>query len=42
MENLLDLDNYKKAVDAVNKIEMTQTWEKVTDFHLNLVKEFVR
>jgi glycosyltransferase involved in cell wall biosynthesis len=42
MENLLDPDNYKKAVDAVNKIEMTQTWEKVTDFHLNLVKEFVR
>ncbi len=42
MEYLLDPDNYKMAVDKVNQIEMSQTWEKVTDFHLNLVKEFSR
>lgn len=42
MENLLDPNNYKSAVDKVNKIEMNQSWEKVTDFHLNLVKEFAR
>ncbi len=42
MSAILQPDNYKKAVQAVRDTEMNQTWEKVTDFHLNLIKETVR
>lgn len=42
MEYFFDSENYKKSVDIVNNIDMNQTWEKVTDFHLALVKEFMK
>lgn len=39
---LLDKENYKKAVDTVSGLDMSQTWDRVTDFHLSLVKEFLK
>lgn len=42
MKYLLEPLNYKQAVEKVNYIDMSQTWEKVTDFHLALVKEFAK
>lgn len=42
MEHLLNPQNYKKAVETVSKLDMNQTWEKVTDFHLSLVREFCK
>ncbi|HEY4480006.1 MAG TPA: glycosyltransferase family 4 protein [Candidatus Paceibacterota bacterium] len=42
MKYLLDPQNYKKAVETVSDLDMSQTWEKVTDFHLALVKEFTK
>jgi glycosyltransferase involved in cell wall biosynthesis len=40
IEYLFDTKNYKKAVDAVGNLDMNQTWEKVTNFHISLVREF--
>lgn len=34
-------ENYSKMVDAVNRLDMEQTWDKVTDFHLNLIKSYL-
>ncbi len=42
LEYLLDPINYRKAIDSINELDMSQTWEKVTDFHLSLVKEFAK
>jgi glycosyltransferase involved in cell wall biosynthesis len=42
IEYLFDPTNYKKAVFAVDNLSMNQTWEKVTDFHLQLIKKFVK
>ncbi len=40
MEYLFNSDNYRKAVETVDKLDMSQTWEKVTDFHLALIEAF--
>jgi len=40
LKYLLDPENYKQAVEKISSLDMSQTWEKVTDFHLNLIKEF--
>lgn len=42
IEYLFNPENYKKAVEMVNNIPMNQTWEKVTDSHLLLIKEFLK
>lgn len=42
IEYLFDRDNYKKAVETISNLDMSQTWEKVTDFHLNLIREFIK
>lgn len=42
LEYLLKQENYSEAVGEINEIDMSQTWEKVLDFHFNLVKETVR
>lgn len=42
LEYLFDSENYRKAVDTVNGLDMSQTWEKVLDFHSALVKEFAK
>jgi glycosyltransferase involved in cell wall biosynthesis len=41
-EYLFDPNNYREAVRKVAALPMDQTWEKVTDFHLSLVKEFTK
>ena len=38
---LLNSDNYKKAVQKVNHLDLNQSWENVTDFHLNLIKKCI-
>ena len=42
LEYLLSSENYRRAVEIVDGLDMSQTWEKVTDFHLDLIKEFVQ
>lgn len=42
IEYLFDPINYQKAIEIVNNLDMSQTWEKVTDFHLNLIKEIIK
>ena len=39
---LFDSANYKRAVETVSKLDMTLTWEKVTDFHLNLIRQYAK
>jgi glycosyltransferase involved in cell wall biosynthesis len=41
IEFIFDPVHYKNAVEKVASMEMNQTWEKVTDFHLNLIKELL-
>lgn len=42
IEYLFDPLSYKKAVDTISSLDMSQTWEKVTDFHLALIKEICK
>jgi len=42
LEFLFQPENYKKAVWMVSSLDMNQTWEQVTDFHLSLIKEFLK
>lgn len=39
IEYLFNTENYRKAVDTIDSLDMSQTWEKVTDFHSGLMKE---
>lgn len=41
IEYFFDPENYKKAVETVNNFDMSQTWEKVTDFHLSLIRDLI-
>lgn len=38
---LFDADNYRRAVEMVAKLDMNQTWDKVLDFHEQLIRSFV-
>lgn len=42
LEYLFNPENYKQAVFKINSLRLDQTWEKVTDFHLSLIKQFVK
>ena len=42
LEYLLEPNNYKKAVEKIGALDMSQSWEKVTDFHLSLIKQFAQ
>lgn len=42
MKALLDPSFYQKALEEVKAIPMEQTWEKVTDFHLDLVNKVIK
>lgn len=42
LSQLLKPDNYAKAVSVVNSLDLNQTWEDVTDAHLNMIKDIVR
>lgn len=42
IEYLFDPENYKNAVDVVNKLDMNQTWDNVTDMHLSTIKQFIK
>jgi len=42
MSALLIPENYAQALKQVDEIPMEQTWEKVADFHSNLVSKFVQ
>lgn len=39
---LLEPENYKRAIEKIGALDMNQTWEKVTDFHLVLIKQFAQ
>lgn len=36
---LLDPENYENALKKIHALDLNQTWEKVLDFHLNLIKK---
>jgi glycosyltransferase involved in cell wall biosynthesis len=36
---LFDAENYRRVVDTVAHLDMNQTWDKVLDFHVALIKE---
>ncbi len=42
MEYLFDPENYKKAIEIVDNLDMNQTWDNVTDFHLSLIKNLIK
>jgi glycosyltransferase involved in cell wall biosynthesis len=42
MKGLLNPEAYKKAVEEIEALPLNQSWEDVTTFHLNLVKEFAK
>ena len=37
--NMFDQAQYAKATDEVARLDLNQTWDKVTDFHLDLIKK---
>lgn len=39
LESLLNPENYKRAVNKIKEIPMGQSWENVTDAHLNLINQ---
>lgn len=41
LSNFFNPDFYKKAVEAVQKLPMEQTWEKVVAAHLELIKSLI-
>jgi hypothetical protein len=38
---LFNKDNYKSSVQKISSLDLNQTWEMVTDFHLNLIKSIL-
>jgi glycosyltransferase involved in cell wall biosynthesis len=42
IEYLFNPENYKKAVETINGIDMNQTWDKVTNSHLSLIRESIK
>ncbi len=42
IEWMFDPDNYRHAVQMVSNLDMSQSWEDVTDFHLAQIQELLK
>ena len=42
MEYFIDPDNYKKLVLLISNLDLNRSWQDVTDFHVNLIKDMLK